>query len=313
MPSGRDVLVAATLVLLCAPGPGAAQEAPTGAEQLEQLPPVVVIDTSPVPALGIPIEKYPGNVQSIGATEMQNQNRLDMSDLLYRNLGSVNITGNQGNPWENDLTYRGFLASPLTGSPIGLSMYMDGMRFNDGFGDTINWDLLPQSAIADIDIIPGSNPIFGLNTLGGALAVRPKRGLDFPGVKLEASGGSFGRWTVNEEYGDFRGPLDWYLTFNSLNEAGWREHSPSDLRQLFAKVGYQTERTDIQATFVYANNSLTGNGLAPESLLAQERRAVYTFPDLTRNLMYLGNLRGRQWLTDDLLVSGNLFYRYSTT
>ena len=307
MPSGRDLLVAAMLIL---PSPAAAQEAPTGATQPEQLPPVVVVETTPVPALGTPIAKYPGNVQSITATEIEDQNPLDISGLLNRNVGSVNINGNQGNPWENDLTYRGFLASPLTGSAIGLSMYLDGMRFNDGFGDTINWDLIPQSAIADIDIIPGSNPIFGLNTLGGALAVHTKRGLDFPGVKLEAWGGSFGRWTVNGEYGGFRGPFDWYLTFNALDEAGWREHSPSDLRQLFAKVGYRTDRTDIQANFIYANNDLTGNGLAPESLLAQDRRAVYTFPDLTRNLMYLGNVRGRRWLTDDLLVSGNLFYRY---
>jgi iron complex outermembrane recepter protein len=310
MPSCRDLLVAAVSILLCATWPVAAQEPPTGRAQIEQLPPVVVIDTTPVPALGTPIEKYAGNVQSITATEIQDQNPLDLSDLLYRNFGSVNISGNQGNPWENDLTYRGFLASPLTGTPIGLSMYLDGMRFNDGFGETINWDLIPQSAIADIDIIPGSNPIFGLNTLGGALAVHTKRGFDFPGVKLEAWGGSFGRWSVNGEYGGFRGPLDWYLTFNALDDAGWREHSPSDLRQLFAKVGYRTDRTDIQATFVYANNDLIGNGLAPESLLAQDRRAVYTFPDLTSNLMYLGNLRGRQWLTDDLLVSANAFYRY---
>jgi iron complex outermembrane receptor protein len=311
MPPGRDPLVTATLVLLCATWPVAAQEPRSSPEPLEELPPVVVIDTTPVPALGTPLEKYPGNVQSISPSDMmQNQNLLDISDLLYKNFGSVNITGNQGNPWQNDLTYRGFLASPLTGTPIGLSMYLDGMRFNDGFGDTINWDLIPQSAIADIDVIPGSNPIFGLNTLGGALAVHTKRGLDFPGVKLEAWGGSFGRWSVNGEYGGFGGPFDWYLTFNSLNEAGWREHSPSDLRQLFAKVGYRTVRTDVQANFVYANNDLTGNGLAPESLLAEDRRAVYTFPDLTRNLMYLGNLRARQWLTDDLLVTANAFYRY---
>ena len=188
-------------------------------------------------------------------------------------------------------------------------MYLDGMRFNDGFGETINWDLIPQSAIAGIDVIPGSNPIFGLNTLGGALAVHTKRGFDFPGVKLEASGGSFGRWNVNGEYGGFRGPFDWYLTFNALNENGWREQSPSALYQLFTKVGYKTDRTDVEASFAYANNDLTGNGLAPESVLAQDRRAVYTFPDETKNLMYLGNLRGSRWLTDDLLVSGNAFYR----
>jgi len=180
----------AVLILLLASRPAAAQEAATDPARPVQLPPVVVIGSTPVPALGTPIEKYAGNVQSIPGEEIDNQNLLAISDTLYRTFGSVNINSNQGNPWQNDLTYRGFLASPLTGSPIGLSMYLDGMRFNDGFGETISWDLIPQSAISGIDIIPGSNPIFGLNTLGGALAVHTKRGFDFPGFKLEAFGGS---------------------------------------------------------------------------------------------------------------------------
>ncbi len=298
------------LAILLAAWPVSAQDTPPTPAEPVPLAPVVVIGATPVPALGIPIEKYAGNVQSLPAERIDNQHLFDLSDTLYRNFGSVNVTGNQGNPFQNELTYRGFLASPLTGSPIGLSMYLDGMRFNDGFGDTINWDLILQSAIADIDIIPGSNPIFGLNTLGGALAVHTKRGFDFPGVKLEASGGSFGRWAVNGEYGGFRGPFDWFLTFNVLREDGWRDFSPSDLNQLFAKVGYKTDSTDVELSFAYANNALTGNGLAPESLLAIDRRAVYTFPDETKNLMYLGNLRGSRWLTENLLLSGNAFYRY---
>lgn len=309
-PARLPPLRAVPFLLLLAVGPAAAQQASPDAAPLVELPPVVVIDSTPVPALGTPIEKYAGNVQSVTSTGLGNQSLLDTSERLYRSLGSVNVTGGQSNPWQNDLTYRGFLASPLTGSPIGLSMYLDGMRFNDGFGDTINWDLVPQSAIAGIDLIPGSNPIFGLNTLGGALAVHTKRGFDFPGATLEASGGSFGRWGVNAEYGGFRRPFDWFLTFNALDEDGWREHSPSDLRQLFAKVGYKKDRTDLEASYIYANNDLTGNGLAPEGLLGRDRRAVYTFPDETENLMHLINLRGSRWLTDDVLLSANAFYRY---
>src|SRR5262245_53711639 len=188
-------------MFLLAAGPAAAQEAPGTVTEPMRLPPVLIVGDTPVPALGTPIEKYAGNVQSLTTKQIENQNGLNLPDTLYRNLGSVNTTSNQGNPWQNDLTYRGFLASPLTGSPIGLSMYLDGMRFNDGFGDTISWDLIPQSAISGIDIIPGSNPIFGLNTLGGALAVHTKRGFDFPGAKLESFGGSFGRWAVNADYG----------------------------------------------------------------------------------------------------------------
>jgi iron complex outermembrane recepter protein len=304
--------VAALLLLLVA-SRGAGQEPSTDAEEPPRLPPVVVIGATPLPALGIPLEKYAGNVQSVTAEEIANQNLLTMPDQLYRNIGSVNLNNTQGNPWQIDLTYRGFLASPLTGSPIGLSMYMDGMRFNNGFGDTINWDLIPESAIAGITLIPGSNPIYGLNTLGGALAVQTKRGFDFPGAKLEAYGGSFGRWAVDAEYGGFHGPFDWYLNFTTINENGWRDQSPSDLHQLFTKVGLRRDRTDAELSFGYANNGLVGNGLAPQSLVAEDRRAVYTFPDQTNNIMYLINARGSHGLTDDLLLSGNAFYRRYTS
>ena len=238
----------AALISFLSTSPASAQSAPApsppaDAAKLEQLPPVVIIDSTPVPALGTPIEKYPGNVQTVPARTIENQNLLDISDLLYRNLGSVNINANQGNPWQNDVTYRGFLASPLAGSPIGLSMYLDGMRFNDGFGDTVSWDLIPSRAMAGIDIIPGSNPIFGLNTLGGAIAVHTKNGREFPGTTLGASGGSFGRWNVEGEHGGFHGPLDWYVALNALGDDGWRDRSPSELRQVFANVGWEANGT----------------------------------------------------------------------
>ncbi|HZN49339.1 MAG TPA: TonB-dependent receptor [Methylomirabilota bacterium] len=273
------------------------------------LAPVRVIGTTPVPSLGIPLDKYPGNAQRVTTEDIKDQNLVNLPDQLFRNFGSVNTIGAQGNPWQSDLTYRGFLGGPLTGSPIGLSVYLDGMRFNDGFGDTINWDLIPQFSISTVDIIPGSNPLFGLNTLGGALSVRTKRGFDNPGLELSVSGGSWGRWAVEGEYGGSRGPFDWFIGFNVLNENGWRDESASQLRQAFAKVGYRTKQSDVELSYTFANNQLVGNGLAPESLLAIDRRAVYTFPDETKNLMNLVNLRGSQWLTDTLLLSGDLFYR----
>src|SRR5437867_1925359 len=306
---------AAMLLLVLIGSPAAAQapptpsETPSPSEEPVQLPPVRVIGTTPRPSLGIPLDKYPGNAQRVTTEDIKDQNLVNLPEQLFRNFGSVNTIGAQGNPWQSDLTYRGFLGGPLTGSPIGLSVYVDGMRFNDGFGDTINWDLIPQFAISAVDIIPGSNPLFGLNTLGGALAVRTKRGFDNPGLELGVSGGSWGRWAVEGEYGGSRGPFDWFLGFNVLNENGWRDESPSELRQALAKVGYRTAQTDVELSYTFANNPLGGNGLAPESTLAKDRSAVYTFPDETRNLMNLVNLRGSQWLTDTVLLSGNVFYR----
>jgi len=306
------------LLLVLIGSPAAAQapptpsETPSPSEEPVQLPPVQVIGTTPLPSLGVPLDKYPGNAQRVTAEEIRRRNLVNLPEQLFRNFGSVNMNGAQGNSWQSDLTYRGFLGGPLTGSPIGLSVYLDGMRFNDGFGDTINWDLIPQFALAGVDIVPGSNPLFGLNTLGGALSMRTKRGFDFPGFELGASGGSWGRWGVEGGYGGSHGPFDWLLGFNVLSESGWRDESPTDLRQLFAKVGYLTSQTDLELGYIYANNKLTGNGLLPESTLAVDRSAVYTFPDQTKNVMHLINLRGSQWLTDAVLLSGNAFYRNYT-
>ena len=99
------------------------------------------------------------------------------------------------------MNYHGFTASPLLGTPEGLSVYVDGVRVTESFGDTVNWDLIPESAISTVSLISGSNPVFGLNTLGGALSVQTKSGHDNPGTQFEASGGSFDRRSFQGETG----------------------------------------------------------------------------------------------------------------
>ncbi|MGQ0621473.1 MAG: TonB-dependent receptor [Panacagrimonas sp.] len=281
------------------PNPAAAIEIPT----------IEVIGSTPLPALGTPLDQYPGNVQSLSADGLEKQNALDVSEALFRNLGSVNLNNAQNNPYQADITYRGFLAGPLTGSAIGLSVYVDGVRYNDGFGDTVNWDLIPQAAISSIDVIPGSNPLFGLNTLGGALAVRTKSGFSFQGTEAEVSGGSFGRRGIEIEHGGNRGAFDWYFTLNRVDEDGWRDASGTDVRQAFAKVGWENERTDVDLQYIGADNDLTGNGFAPASLLERDREAVHTFPDNTRNEQDFFNLRVSHAFTPTLLVASNVFHR----
>jgi len=164
------------------------------------------------------------------------------------------------------------------------------MRFNDGFGDTINWDLIPQFAISAVDIIPAPTRSSAEHPRG-ALAVRTKRGFRQPGLELGVSGGSWGAGPsrVNTEDRGARSTGSSASTSSTRN--GWRDESSSELRQAFAKVGYRTAQTDVELSYTFANNSLVGNGLAPESTLAKDRSAVYTFPDETRNLMNLVNLR----------------------
>lgn len=287
----------------------AAAEQPVNPATALELPDLDVVGTTPLPGTGLPIEKYAGNVQVIGAEELEEQNPVDLSEMLFRNIGSVDINSAQNNPFQNDVHYRGFLASPLVGSAIGVSAFIDGVRVNEGFGDTVNWDLIPEFAIANISLIPGSNPLFGLNTLGGALSLQTKSGFHFQGTEFEVSTGSFGRHNLTAEHGGSQGNVDWYLGGNIFREDGWRQRSPSDVGQIFTKVGWENETTDLDLSYTYANNDLIGNGFVPESHLAVDREAVYTFPDQTENEMHFVNLRGSHWLSDAFLAAGNVFYR----
>lgn len=277
------------------------------AEALE-LPTVTVIGTTPLPGLGTPLEDVPANVQSFTSRELSREHHAAATDYLTQNAGSISANAAQGNPFQADIAFRGFTASPLLGTPEGLSVFQDGVRVNEPFGDVVNWDLIPQSAISSIQLIPGSNPAFGLNTLGGALAVYTKSGGDYPGGALEASGGSFGRRTVELEWGGSRGPLDAFVTASYFDDDGWADHNPSEVRQFFGKVGWQDAKTDLDLALTAADNRLEGTQTLPLSFLTDDRQA-YTWPDSTTNRLALATLKGSRFLSAAVLLGGNAYYR----
>ena len=143
---------------------------------------IEVVSPTPLQSIGLPLNQVPSNVQIGTAKEMSQQNSLNLSEFLDSNLGSINTSGSVGNPYQNDVSYRGFNASPILGNPVGLSVYFDGIRFNEPFGDIVNWDLIPTNAISTINLMPGSNPLFGLNTLGGSLAAVSYTHLTLPTI-----------------------------------------------------------------------------------------------------------------------------------
>ena len=129
---------------------------------------VIIIGTSPLASVGTPLDEVPANIQTGTAKELSDQHALNLGEFMDANLGSVNASNSVGNPYQMDISYRGFTASPILGTAIGMSVFMDGVRVNEPFGDIINWDLIPINAIASVNLIPGSNPLFGLNTLDWA-------------------------------------------------------------------------------------------------------------------------------------------------
>ena len=273
-----------------------------------QLPPVEVIGTTVLPGFGTPLNQIPANVQTLKARDASSQRALNISSALDQGAGSVSVNDTAGNPFQLDLNFRGFTASPALGTPQGLSVFVDGVRVNEVFGDTVNWDLIPSAAIASITLIPGSNPVFGLNTLGGAINVTTKSGRSDPGTSIQAVGGSFGRRALEFETGGRAQQFDYFVTGNWFRDQGWGEHNPSRIRQLFGKTGYHDERNDIELSATLADNFIEGNQSLPLSMIDDFRQS-YSWPDHQTNRMLFLNLKAGRHLSDTLLLEGNVYYR----
>ncbi|MFT7776440.1 TonB-dependent receptor [Roseateles sp.] len=282
--------------------------------QVQQLTRVEVVGVSPIPGVDVPRDAIPANVQTSRAADLERSQALDLSAFMNRRLGSVHLNEVQGNPLQPDVSFRGYTASPLLGTQQGLSLYMDGVRLNQPFGDVVSWDLIPKAAIASIVLNPGSNPLFGLNTLGGALAVQTKDGLKQTGTSLQATAGSHGRAAVEFEHGGSTAEgLHWYATGNRFHENGWRVDSPSDVSQLFAKLGRRSSDGDVSLTAALADTKLHGNGLQEQRFLERDRASVYTKPDITKNRSAFLNFALSHALSSQWTLSGNAYARHIRT
>lgn len=301
--------ITAALLLLCHTLAAQAQSAPLA--RVGDLATVTVIGAAPLPGLDIPRDQIPANVQTATDEDLERLHALDLSSFLSRSLGSVSVNETQGNPFQPDINYRGFTASPLLGTPQGLSVYVDGVRLNQPFGDVVSWDLIPRSALSSITLMPGSNPLFGLNTLGGALSLQTKDGLHNPGTSVQVTGGSYGRVAAEFETGGSNpeNGLNWFVTGNRFHENGWRASSPSDLSQLFAKVGHSSRDGSLTLTASLADTRLTGNGAQEYGALQRDWGSVRSIPDVTQNRSVFLNLAGTRALSDTLSLSGNIYYR----
>ena len=271
---------------------------------------VTVVETAPLPGVDVPIEKVPAPVQTATSEEIARSKALDLSSFLTRRFNAVFANEIQNNPFQPDINYRGYTASPLLGTPQGLSVYMDGVRLNQPFGDVVSWDLIPRLAISTSTVMPGSNPLFGLNTLGGALALQTKTGSNAPGTSVQAVYGSDVRRSIEFEHGGSKaGGLNWYVAGNLFKEDGWRDDSPSDVRQIFGKLGWQRTHGEAFVSVAHADNSLNGNALQEIGFLGRDYASVYTKPDITEHRSTFLNLTGRRSLNDGFSVSGNVYFR----
>ena len=302
-----------------------AQNAPDAANSLKE---VQVVNTSPLPGIGIEKNKLPYDVQTFNSATLRQGNSLNLSEYMTENLNGVNVNDIQGSPYQSDVTYRGLRASATLGASQGLSVYLDGVRVNEPFGDVVNWDMFPEAAFDNVTLVPGSNPIYGLNTLGGALAFTTKSGLTTQGNELGLSLGSFGRTKIDLTHGS-KSEDGWhrFIAGSAFAEQGWRDESAGSLQNLFVKVGRTQSDSNWDVSFLSGSSKLMGNGLTPstnyagldetsssgvDGLYERNRKAVYSYPDETKNTTNLLTFNVQRVLDANTELSATAYVRRST-
>lgn len=292
------------LFLGCASSLAVAQTAPP-----TELPTVEVIGASPLIGSGVDRNTVPAETQVLNSSDLSHQGTPNLLNSLNQQVGGVSLDSASGNPFQPTFLYHGFAASPLQGTPQGLAVYVNGVRFNQPFGDTVDWDLIPNIAINKIDIV-GSNPVFGLNALGGALNVQLKNGFSYQGFEGDLSGGSFGQVQGEFQYGLQAGGTSTYVAANVLHQNGWRDLQSSDLQNLYGDIGWRGDSAELHLNIAGAHSVLNGPGTSPGELLAANRAAQFTAPNRISNQYASVSLNGDVEISDTTSIQSLVYYRY---
>jgi len=288
--------------------PAPAPSPPSAPAPAPQIPAFQVVATTPVTGLGFDRDKVPAMVQTLPAEDFSRVYSPNVTQTLHQRVPGVFTSDVEGSEFAYDLHYRGFTASPLQGTPQGLAVYMQGIRVNEAFGDTVNWDLIPTIAIGRADVWT-NNPAFGLNALGGAISFQMKDGFTYRGMEFDASGGSYGRVGGSLQYGVRNGEWALYLAAQGLKDDGWRYQSPSRIARFYGDLGWKGTDAEVHLVASAADNFFGVIGPTPVELLNNDYRSIFTWPQTTRNQAQLLALNGRYAVTDHWTVQSNLYVR----
>jgi iron complex outermembrane recepter protein len=274
------------------------------------LPTVQVVGVTPLPGSGIDIDKVPANVQSLSSGQLWQDGQNDLvPTAAARHLSQVNLNNEQGSQFQPDFVYRGFEASPISGIPQGLAVYQNGVRINEAFGDTVNWDLIPQFAVNRLTL-QSNNPVFGLNALGGAVTLEMKNGFNFHGTEAQLSGGSFDNINGFVQQGVRWDNFGFYAAIGGTRDGGFRFNSPTSLGQGYMDLGWEKDEFTLHLSVSAADNVIGATGPTPVQLLAQNIRNTFTIPQSMHNEAELVQLTGTYKPADLVLFSGDVYYRH---
>ena len=313
-PGGDEVLPAIEVV---APAPAAkpvrstrGRSAPRTAATTRNVRRVLVYPTAPTPVagIGIDVDKVPAGINAVGAAQIARTDSLNIADALQQHVPGLIISDTTGNPFMPDVQFRGFVASPVAGTPQGLAVYQNGIRINEAFGDTVNWDLIPTTAIKSVTVVT-NNPAFGLNALGGAVNVQMKNGFNYQGTEINTMGGSFGRIQGSAQYGKLIDSYSVYGALEGVRDNGFRNFSESAIRRFYGDVGYRTDSSEFHLNMGVANNNFGAAATVPVELLQNYWGATYTTPQTTNNKVAYLNLTGKVEATPTWTIDGSVRVR----
>ena len=302
-------LFAAGLTL--SPAIGTAQVASPDSAPTITLPTVEVIAPTPLLGSGVDRAKVPALTTVLTSGDVSRSGIPNMLGSLDELAPGVSIGDTAGNPFQPALVYHGFQASPLQGNAQGLAVYLNGARFNHPFGDTVDWDLIPDIAIDRLNL-EGSNPVFGLNALGGALAIQLKNGFTYHGGDLALFGGSFGTYSGEMQYGVQSGNVAAYTAGRWVHQDGWRVPQSSDLANVFGTLGWRGNGGALNIDVIAAETRLNSPGSSPVEQIAADPSGTFTGPALLTNKYARVNVNGSYDVSDNTSLQGLLYYDYLT-
>jgi iron complex outermembrane recepter protein len=283
----------------------AAQQAPQNTRDLDE---IVVIGVTPVPGFKVDKDKVPGNIQTLRSSDLTRNGAASVLGALDQRVGSVNFNDTLADPFQPEVLFRGFEASPVLGTPQGMAVYQNGVRVNEAFGDTVNWDLIPDIAIDRIDVLNATS-VFGLNALGGAMTVTMKNGFTYNGFDATLSGGSFNQRQAQAEYGVNDGTLGAYVAVNGLKEGGWRHFAQDRVKQYYLDLSFHTDSITSDLSYSRANNRLFGQGAAPVQSLAISSENIFTGPQNNIDNVDMITLNTAYNFSPTLALSNVVYFR----
>jgi outer membrane receptor protein involved in Fe transport len=275
------------------------------------VPDVDVVGSTPLLGSGLNRDQVPAATNVLGSTDIVRTNIPSLTGAILDNIPSASLNDVEGNPFQPDILYRGFIASPVAGTNEGLAVYVNGARFNDAFGDTVNWDLIPGIAISTVNV-EASNPVFGLNALGGSVNVQLKNGFDFHGGDLTAYGGSYGRGAGSLEYGQQVGNFAIYAAGEVINDNGFRDTEASQIYRLYTDLGWRNDIAEIHINVTAADNTLGNPGASPVQELDAKLNYVPTAPNEVYNKYVAVNVNGSVAVNDTTTLQGVAYFQNLT-